>query len=474
MPTQPHRAVGSDAGFLRRVYVASIVVTLFVGAVAALYVTPRWGAGFATAGLWSIVNFRALEMLLRLSVRPSGRDPVAIAVAALIKIPVLYGVGAVLAVKGGFPPIALILGFSVPLAVIVLKVGGQILAPRAALTDRGSRAAGIAFLVVLSALTSIPGPGARNAWAQHGGEEQGTTAVERGEGHGQTAVERGEGHGETAVEHAQEHGEAAAGHGEQENGEQLELPNLIMLLFGFRVIDEHSAVGHWVHVFENTFFAAIVGAFLSIVSITVYRRRQDLPGRLQAFLEIVVEQVDKMATIILGRYARDYVPFVGTIFIYLLFMNYFALVPLGKASTSTFLNNISIALCVFLYVQYTGIRKNGLLGYLHHLMGSPRDLTGWLLSPLMLFLEIFGELIKPISLSLRLFGNIFGEDMLLAIFALLGVVVVSAVGVPFVGIPLHVPFMLLSLLLGFIQALVFALLATVYISLMLPHEHGEH
>ena len=117
--------------------------------------------------------------------------------------------------------------------------------------------------------------------------------------------------------------------------------------------------------------------------------------------------------------------------------------------------------------------KNGLLGYLHHLCGSPKDVTGWLLSPLMLFLEVFGELVKPISLSLRLFGNIFGEDKLLAIFALLGVIIVGLFGLPeVVGLPLHLPFMFLSLLLGFIQALVFSLLTTAYIGLMLPHE--EH
>lgn len=490
MPTQPHGALGSDAGFLRRVYLASIVIALLAGGATGLYLRWRWGAGFAVAALWSVANFRALEVLLRLAVKPTGRDPVAIAVAGLIKMPLLYGIGALLAVKGGFPPLSLIAGFSVPLAVIVLKVGGQLLAPRTSLPDRNSRAVAIAMLALVPALTLATTCG--GAWAQHTEEDpehSQTGAVTRDpntpdthaaapgeEPHGvdpHAAAGDAEDHGE---EHGGEHGDEEHGgeHGDEEHGAHVELPHVIMLLFGFKVIDEHSTLGHWVHVFENTFFAALVGIFLSAVSITVYRRRQDLPGRLQAFVEIIVEQVEKMATIILGPHGRDYVPFVGTIFVYLLFMNYFGMVPLGKASTSTFLNNISIALCVFLYVQYTGIRKNGILGYLHHLMGSPRDLTGWLLSPLMLFLEVFGELIKPISLSLRLFGNIFGEDMLLAIFALLGVVIVSAMGIPYVGIPLHVPFMLLSLLLGFIQAMVFSLLATVYISLMLPHGHEEH
>jgi len=97
--------------------------------------------------------------------------------------------------------------------------------------------------------------------------------------------------------------------------------------------------------------------------------------------------------------------------------------------------------------------------------------VGWCLSPLLFAMEFFGEFVKPVSLSLRLFGNIFGEDMLLAVFALLGVVALSMLHSP-VGLPLHVPFYFLAMLLGLIQALVFSLLSTVYIALMLPHE--EH
>jgi F-type H+-transporting ATPase subunit a len=263
-----------------------------------------------------------------------------------------------------------------------------------------------------------------------------------------------------------EHGDAA------HHGEHLELPHLIMVLRNFAFGDNESLV-HYSHVFENAFFAILAGIVLSLVAARVYRRRSELPGRVQAFFEILVEQVLEIAGSMMGpKNARHYAPFVATIFCYLLVMNYSALIPLGKAPTATFLNNISVAICVFLYVQYTGIRRNGLGGYLFHLAGSPKDIVGWCLSPLMFFLEVFGEFIKPVSLSLRLFGNIFGEDTLLAVFALLGVVALSATGSP-IGIPLHLPFLFLSLLLGLIQALVFSLLTTVYISLMLPHEHDE-
>ena len=287
-------------------------------------------------------------------------------------------------------------------------------------------------------------------------------------------------HGEENAAHGDDsHGEAAHGeaHGEGEpHGEHLELPHLMMVLRNIGPLANNETFNHYSHLLENAFFAVLAGLVLCVVAIRMNANRSDLPGRLQAMGEILVEQVLTITTTMMGeKDGRKYAPFVATIFVYLVAMNYSGMIPFGKAPTSTLINNISIAFCVFLYVQYTGIRRNGIGGYLHHLAGSPKDAVGWALSPLMFFLEAFGELIKPVSLSLRLFGNIFGEDTLLAVFALLGVVSVSLMGIPaWVGLPLHVPFLFLSLLLGLIQALVFSLLSTVYISLMLPHHHDEH
>jgi F-type H+-transporting ATPase subunit a len=279
-------------------------------------------------------------------------------------------------------------------------------------------------------------------------------------------------------EQADEHHAAEGhdgGHGEA-HGEHLELPHLIMLLRNFGPLAHNETFVHYSHLFENFFFAALAGLVLVFLARKVYANRQLLPGRLQSAFEILVEQILSITVTMMGeKDGRKYAPFILTIFAYILFMNYSVLVPLGKSATATLINNASIAICVFLYVQYTGIRRNGLGGYLHHLAGSPKDAIGWGMSVLMFPLEVLGEFIKPMSLSLRLFGNIFGEDTLLAVFAVLGVVVVGLFpggeGL-WVGVPLHVPFFVLSMLLGMIQALVFSLLTTVYIALMLPH--GEH
>ena len=153
-------------------------------------------------------------------------------------------------------------------------------------------------------------------------------------------------------------------------------------------------------------------------------------------------------------------------------MNLFGLIPFMHSATANLNVTVALALTVFVYVQFIGFKELGPLGWADHMLGSPRDLTGWLLAPLMLPIHMLGELAKPISLSCRLFGNIFGEDMLLVAFASLGIAMLPFQQVPF-GVPMQAIFYPLVLLGGFLQAMVFTVLSTIYILLMLPHEHHD-
>lgn len=126
-----------DEGFLRRVGVVSFIIAALGGLLGSYYIGWRWGAGFAAAGAWSALNLKALEHLVRLAIRPGERDPGAIAAALVIKLPVLYGLGILIAWKGGFPAGSLLFGFGIPLGVLTLKTVGQVLAPRMALPKQG-------------------------------------------------------------------------------------------------------------------------------------------------------------------------------------------------------------------------------------------------------------------------------------------------------------------------------------------------
>jgi F-type H+-transporting ATPase subunit a len=256
------------------------------------------------------------------------------------------------------------------------------------------------------------------------------------------------------------HGEAAA---HAEEGASMHLPNVVNILHHF--FPDQPLV-RFLHEWENVFFALAVAAFLAWTFSMAARRASLIPAGLQNVYELAAESLDNFVTGILGARWRKFTPFIGSLFIYIFIMNFAGVIPFLKSPTSSFGITFPLGLSVFLYVQATGIRELGFFKYLDHLAGEPRNAVGFILIPLMLFLHVVGELVKPLSLSLRLFGNIWGEDVLIAVFVSMG----SKMPLP---IPIHFPFLFLALLTSFVQATVFCLLTTIYIALMLPHEHGE-
>ncbi|RJP18208.1 MAG: ATP synthase F0 subunit A [Candidatus Omnitrophota bacterium] len=269
-----------------------------------------------------------------------------------------------------------------------------------------------------------------------------------------------------AVQNAAEHGEHAA--------HAPELPNLVHVLNHYfpNLVSQDSFLWH----FQLQFFALLVIGMIAVFFYIACKKRAVRPGRLQAFAEMIVEGLLGVVCGILGeKEGRRYFPFLGSLFLFIVCMNWFGLIPLMRSPTSDLRVTASLAICVFLFVQATALKRLGPSKFLYHLMGEPKDAIGWCLVPLFLPLHIMEEFIKPLSLACRLYGNIFGEDLLLGVAMLLGCGLMLAIWPgSFFGIPLHFPFVLLAMLLSTIQALVFTLLATVYISMVLPHEEHEH
>ena len=145
----------------------------------------------------------------------------------------------------------------------------------------------------------------------------------------------------------------------------------------------------------------------------------------------------------MGKEGRKYIPLVGTLFVFILFLNLSWLIPGMRPPTTDLSTTVSFAIVTIILVQIIGIKKQGLGGYVKHFFQP---------NPFLFPLNVIEELVKPVSLSLRLFANMFGEK--------------TAVAVLFLMIPLVVPtpVMLLGLIMGLIQALVFSLLTAVYIA----------
>jgi F-type H+-transporting ATPase subunit a len=253
----------------------------------------------------------------------------------------------------------------------------------------------------------------------------------------------------------------AAAHGAEAAEESHELPNLVTFISK-----------SFAHHYDALVYAGVVALILIAVSLITYRKRQLIPGRLQNLVEMLLESLYNLFYSVMGKEAKKYTPFLGTLFMYIWFMNMIGLVPFFKSSTSSINTTAGLAITVFLYVQYTGIRRLGLWGYIHHLMGSPKDAVTWALAPINLPIHIVGELARPFSLALRLFGNITGEDILIAAFVTLGIMFMGLFGSP-IGFPFQIPFILLALLTSTIQALVFTMLSTIYFVLVMPHEEHE-
>ena len=249
-----------------------------------------------------------------------------------------------------------------------------------------------------------------------------------------------------------------------------ELPNWITFISLFL---GDSPLKSFLHEWEGMIFAFAIAGFLIVVARLAARNPQMVPGRLQNVVEMVVEGLSNFIIGILGPRGRTFVPFLGTLFLYILAMNISGALPLGKSPTASPNTTVALALCVFVYVHWIGLTRNGPLGYLKHLAGSPQSAVEWAFVPIMLPIHILGEIARPVSLSLRLFGNVSGEDVLLFAFCSLGVAALSFADSP-IGIPFQIPFIFLAFLTSFIQALVFTLLSTIYILLWLPHEHEAH
>ena len=284
-------------------------------------------------------------------------------------------------------------------------------------------------------------------------------------------------HLEHAAQAARHAAEGAAAHGaaahEAGHGGIPELPNAISLLSNWQ---HDNPLFSWLHHWENLVFASIVAIALCAVAWRFGRKPALIPSGGQNLLETLVDGIDKFVHQVIGRAGRQHTPFIGSLFLFIWFMNLSVLIPGMKSSTSSLNTTVALAVVVFVYVQGVGMTSNGPLKYFDHLAGSPRDLVGWLLVPLMLPLHVIGECIKPLSLSLRLGFNVFAEDVLLAVLVGLGMAAGVALHWPggqfTLGLPLQCFVIPLVLIFSTVQALVFSLLSSVYISLMLPH--GEH
>jgi F-type H+-transporting ATPase subunit a len=213
-------------------------------------------------------------------------------------------------------------------------------------------------------------------------------------------------------------------------------------IFTFLGMIDHS------HNFIYASHMLLVVTLLLIISKLSTRNMQLVPRGTQNIVETYLAGVLAMGKDVIGETdARKYLPLIATIGLFVVLANVIGIIP-GFESPSGSLNfTLALALTVFVYYNFEGIRRNGVKKYFGHFLGPV-----WWLAWLMFPIEIVSHISRVVSLSFRLFGNIRGDDLFLAVLLMLA---------PWVA-PL--PAYALLTFMAFLQAFIFMMLTYVYLA----------
>ncbi len=177
------------------------------------------------------------------------------------------------------------------------------------------------------------------------------------------------------------------------------------------------------------------------------------PG--QNLLEVLVLGISNQIREVSQQEPEPYLPFVGTLFIFIATSNLLSIIPGYQPPTGSLSTTAALAICVFFAVPLYGIKKRGFLGYYKHYYLQP--------TPMMLPFNLIGRFANTISLAVRLFGNVMSGTMIVGILLSIA--------------PLFFPVLMqaMGLLTGLIQAYIFAILAMVFIAAatQVQEETGE-
>jgi F-type H+-transporting ATPase subunit a len=197
----------------------------------------------------------------------------------------------------------------------------------------------------------------------------------------------------------------------------------------------------------------VFGVLVTLFSLVRSGLSVESPGGLQHTFEGLHGFIKGQCEEIIGHHSEGFVPFLVTLFVFILLCNLLGLVPGFESPTAVPVVPLGCAICAFVYYQAQGFKHAG-VGYLKHFAGPML-----FLAPLMIPIEIISHLARMLSLTIRLFANMFAGDMVTLVF--------------FSLVPVGVPIIFLGLHLGvsFLQTYIFVLLTTVYLAGAVAEEH---
>jgi len=199
----------------------------------------------------------------------------------------------------------------------------------------------------------------------------------------------------------------------------------------------------------------ILVAAIIVVLFAILRPRlsMDRPGKMQHIFEAIYTFLRGEATDSIGHEGPRFLPFLGTLFFFILFSNLIGIIPGFESPTMNPSVPAGCALLVFAFYNFMGFKQQGIFAYLKHFAGPI-----WWMAPLMIPIELVSHMARPLSLTIRLFANMLAGDK----------VTVAFLGLTYLIVPAAM--MGLHVFVSFLQAYIFVLLTMIYLSETVPHE----
>lgn len=197
-------------------------------------------------------------------------------------------------------------------------------------------------------------------------------------------------------------------------------------------------------------------------------KKSFLPKGLANLMEVLVVFVrDEIAKPTIGKGYEKFLPYLLTVFFFILVCNFLGLLPYGATATSNISVTATLAIISFFVIQAGGVIKNGPIGYFKGLI--PGGVPAWLL-PIMFVVEILGLFTKPFALAIRLFANMTAGHIV--ILALLGLIfILNTIVVAPVSVAFALFIYLLEILVALLQAYIFTMLSSLFIGMAVHQEH---
>ncbi len=208
----------------------------------------------------------------------------------------------------------------------------------------------------------------------------------------------------------------------------------------------------------------IIGLAFAVKGKVVDYKKSVIPDEkltLRTFFELIISMFYGMMKDMMGpKRAKRYFPIIGTAALFILFANFIGLIPGFLPPTSNMRITLGCSFIIFCAFNYYGIKEQG-AGYFTHLFGPWLGPAGIPINILIFVIEVFSTCLRPITLAFRLFINIAVDHLILTIF----------MGIVMLLVP--IPLLILGTLVCFVQAIVFCLLSSIFITLATEH-HDEH